>query len=178
VRSPYSRHKAGLEAMLDRLRRDHPQLREARIRPPVIGQALAAGELARFALGPAMPRLPLGRWGLPAPLPNALRMQAVHADVARSLGAAVHLGVPLPLAKLALQAGYRSRMDPLDPSWLALALSMPLIRSDRARRELGWAPTATAADVLREVAEGARSWRGGTSAALRPRLRWRGRRLP
>ncbi len=202
--STYSRHKATVEHLLDRL--DGP-LRVARLRPPVIGQWLAAGELQRLAVGAAFP-VPLTSLPVPMVLPRGLRMQAVHADdvaaavdlvlqqgegrtynlcadgvlrpgdLARCLGAPGAVEVPRLLARAALAVAHRVRLSPLEPAWLDLALSLPVVDDDRIRSRLGWRPTATAAEVLAEVTRGVHARAGSASPALRPRQLAHGRRLP
>ena len=43
---------------------------------------------------------------------------------------------------------------PVDPGWLTLAASAPLMSTERATTELGWAPTRDAPTVLRELLGG------------------------
>ena len=79
--SSYSRDKADVEALLDNVEDDHPQLRVVRMRPGLIFQRSAAAEIARYFVGPLAPLqlLRLGR--LPVvPYHPALRVQAEHAD--------------------------------------------------------------------------------------------------
>ena len=47
-------------------------------------------------------------------------------------------------------------MIPVDPGWLTLAASAPLMSTERATNELGWAPTHDAPSVLRELLGGLR----------------------
>lgn len=202
--STYSRHKATVEQLLDRL--DGP-LRVARLRPPLVGQWVAAGELQRFAAGPPLP-VPTRRVPLPLVLPTGLTMQAVHADdvasaidlalqhgaaraynvagdgvlsardLARALGAAGAFEVPRLAVRGGLTLAHRLRLSPLEPAWLDLALGMPVVDSARARSELAWRPTRTAAQVIEEVARGVHERAGSPSRALRPRQLAHGRRLP
>jgi hypothetical protein len=46
---------------------------------------------------------------------------------------------------------------PVDPGWIRLTASVPVLSTDKARTELGWHPTRSAADVLRELLDGLRS---------------------
>src|SRR5690606_26198321 len=84
--STYSRHKALVEAMLNRLERDRPALRVVRMRPGLIFQRSASAEIARYFAGPFLPRTLLGfALDQPGRLPvvpahPALRLPAVHAD--------------------------------------------------------------------------------------------------
>lgn len=82
--STYSRHKALVEMMLDRLEREQPSIRVVRLRPGLIFQRSAGTEIMRYFVGPFLPMGLLRRalrGGLPlVPTTSPLRMQAVHAD--------------------------------------------------------------------------------------------------
>jgi UDP-glucose 4-epimerase len=80
--STYSRHKADVEAELDRVALAHPSLRQVRLRPALIFQQASASEQRRLFAG-GFP------WNVVARRPRAvpllpdtprLRFQAVHAD--------------------------------------------------------------------------------------------------
>ena len=62
-------------------------------------------------------------------------------------------------ARAAVDLTWRSHLQPTPPGWLDMGMQAPLLRSDRARAELGWEPRVTAtealADVLRGLREGA-----------------------
>ncbi|MEH1012451.1 NAD-dependent epimerase/dehydratase family protein [Micromonospora sp. CPCC 206060] len=79
--SSYSRDKAEVEAMLDRVEAEQPGLRVVRLRPGLIFQREAGTEISRYFLGPLAPvrLLRFGRIPL-VPANRRLRMQAVHAD--------------------------------------------------------------------------------------------------
>jgi hypothetical protein len=51
-------------------------------------------------------------------------------------------------------------LHPAEPAWLDLLLSVPVMDTTRARRELGWAPRHSADDVLVEVLDGIRDGAG------------------
>jgi nucleoside-diphosphate-sugar epimerase len=42
----------------------------------------------------------------------------------------------------------------MDPGWLDIATTVPVMSTERARRELGWAPTIDARQALRQAVEG------------------------
>jgi hypothetical protein len=73
------------------------------------------------------------------------------------LGHATRIGPPLVGAgKPLVGAAWRARLVPVDPGWLALAASAPLMSTTRATSELEWAPTRDAPTVLRELLGGLR----------------------
>jgi UDP-glucose 4-epimerase len=76
----YSRHKAANERRLDRLEREHPELRIVRLRPGLIFKREAATEIRRLFAGPFLPGWLL-RPGLIPIVPDLprLRFQAVHS---------------------------------------------------------------------------------------------------
>jgi nucleoside-diphosphate-sugar epimerase len=80
----YSRHKAEVERILDRLEREHRGTRFVRLRPGLIFQREAGAEIRRYFAGPLLPSVLL-RPGLIPVVPSTprLRFQAVHTyDVA------------------------------------------------------------------------------------------------
>jgi nucleoside-diphosphate-sugar epimerase len=94
------------------------------------------------------------------PITRDLVAQALHARP-------VHL--PAPLLRALLSASWHLHVQPLEPGWLDLGRSVPLLDTARARRELDWQPrhdaTAALADALAGIADGA----GTASPVLRPR---------
>jgi UDP-glucose 4-epimerase len=139
-----------------------------RLRPGFVLQRSAGSALARYGLPAWLPRrlLPLV---VVLPLDRSLVIPVVHSDdVAdaivraleqRSAGAfnlmaeppvsrdvlaevldawAVH--VPAPLLHAVLTATWRMHLQPLEPGWFDLAMTVPLLDTSRARQELGWQP--------------------------------------
>jgi UDP-glucose 4-epimerase len=80
----YSRHKAAVERILDRLEREHPRTRFVRLRPGLIFQREAGSEIRRLFAGPLLPSALVRRGMIPiVPSTPRLRFQAVHGhDVA------------------------------------------------------------------------------------------------
>ncbi len=78
--------------------------------------------------------------------------------------------VPMPAAVLRGLADltWRLRLQPTDPGWVDLAFASPVMSTERARRELGWSPTRTAEETLRNWLDGMRQHVGGPSPVLRP----------
>jgi len=180
----YSRHKASVERDLDRLAREHPQLRVVRLRPGLIFKREAATEIRRLFIGPFLPRSLLHSKLFPvSPAISGLRFQAVHSDdvgdayrravlsdasgafniaadpvigseeIAQLLGARP-VKVSASLVRAVAAASFRLRLQPAEPGWFDMAVSVPLMSSERARRELGWAPRHASIEALRELFSG------------------------
>ncbi|TYC06508.1 NAD-dependent epimerase/dehydratase family protein [Micromonospora sp. WP24] len=182
--SSYSRDKAEVEALLDVAEREHPELRVVRMRPGLCFQRDAATEISRYFLGPLVPvqllrfnRIPL------VPTHRRLRMQAVQTDDVAEAYARVLLGdargafnlaadpvltpelvarhfhgwtvpVAAPVLRAAARLTWYARLQPIDAGWVQLALSVPLLSSERAESELGWRPRVDALTALRELFAG------------------------
>ena len=199
----YSRHKAAVEAMLDEVEREHPQLRIVRMRTSLVFQRGAASEVHRLFLG----HLP---WHLPRALrfiPSSPKLcfQATHADdiadayvraITRSVRGAFNVAaepvldpatiaqavhgrtVPLPmrLLRAGAAAAYRLRIQPSEPGWLDLALQTPIMDVSRARRELEWEAVHTSTAALVELLDGIGEGAGDATEPLTPRRRDRATR--
>ena len=194
----YSRHKAEVETLLDRLEAERPELRVVRLRPGLIFKRDAASGIRRLFAGPLLPTA-LVRRGLIAAVPDVPRLafQAVHShDVgeayrlalmgdargafniaaepvldARELARA--LGArPVPVPAKALRAGaalsYALRLQPSEPGWVDMGLGVPLMDTTRARDELGWTPRSSATDALLELLDGLRHGAGIDTPPLEP----------
>ncbi|HZO77944.1 MAG TPA: hypothetical protein VFB39_07865, partial [Solirubrobacteraceae bacterium] len=183
----YSRHKAMLERDLDLLEHDRPELRVIRMRPGLIFKAQAATEIRRLFAGPFLPGSIVTPKAIPVvPDTPGLRFQAVHShDVGDAyrlallssargpfniaadppIGAAELAGVlrarAVPLSAELLRGAaaltYALRLQPSEPGWVDMALSVPLMDTSRARTELGWAPRHGARETLDELLRGLRN---------------------
>ena len=184
LESSYSRHKALVEGMLNRIEADHPTLRVVRLRPGLIFQRLSGTEIGRYFAGPLLPARLLRFRRIPVvPWHPSLRVQAVHADdvadayarVLRSdvrgafnvaadpvldgaVAAKVFRGVPVPVPGVALHAAaaltWHLRLQPVDAGWVELGLRAPLMSTERISRELGWAARTDAVSALTELVAG------------------------
>ncbi len=182
----YSRHKAAVERDLDRLEREHPRLRVVRLRPGLIFKRDAATEIRRLFVGPLLPRAMLRSRLVPfTPDIPGLRFQAVHssdvgdayrravfsdASGAFNIAAEPAIGtaelirllnapprkVPASLVRRAAAVSFTLRLHPVEPGWLDMALSVPLMSTDRARQELGWEPRQSATEAIQELMVGMR----------------------
>ena len=179
----YSWEKAYVERLLDRHELDHPQQRVVRLRPAFTFRAEAAEQQRRLFLGPFLTRRLLRPGRLPVlPLPSSLRLQAIHtSDAAAAYLAAVttdvagafnvaatpvlgppELGeilrarpwhVPSEALRAATSAAFRARMIPTAPELFDLLMRVPVMSTERARRELRWRATTTAEDAVRAFLE-------------------------
>jgi UDP-glucose 4-epimerase len=195
----YSRHKAAVERALDRFDASTPSVSVARLRPALIFKAEAASGIRRLFAGPFLPNALINRTLIPiVPAVPGLRFQAVHSlDVGDAYRRAVfsdatgafniaadpvldpdRLGelldarpikMPARLLRAGAGATWHLRLQPTPPGWLDLALSVPLMSSERAKRELGWEPQRSAEEALLELLEGLRHGRGLPTPPLDPR---------
>lgn len=129
------------------------------------------------------------------PLPTSLVSQAVHAsDVASAFALAVEQraagafniaaepalgpeevarGVagarPVPFRREVLRAlvwaTWKLRLHATDPGWIDIATSVPLMSTQKARRELGWSPRMSSTDALAEIMAGLRDRAAKPSSA-------------
>jgi nucleoside-diphosphate-sugar epimerase len=196
--SGYSEDKAAVEALLDRVERDHPALRVVRIRPGLIFQRDAGAELTRYFIGPLVPVTllrPHRLWLVPRP--PGLRLQCVHADdvadayvraVLSDVRGAFNIAaepvlspeliadrfggstvpVPTQLLRAAARVSWLSRLQPAEPGWVTMAAQAPLMDCARARAELDWRPATDAVAALRELLDGIGAGAGTASPVLRP----------
>jgi nucleoside-diphosphate-sugar epimerase len=63
---------------------------------------------------------------------------------------------------------WRARLQPTEPGWLDMGLSVPLMDTTRARDELGWTPRRGAGDALLELLDGMRAGAGHPTPPLDP----------
>jgi nucleoside-diphosphate-sugar epimerase len=195
--SPYSRHKAAAERLLDAHERTWPDRVVTRMRPGIVGQRGAGSALLRYGVPAAVPSRVL-EWVPVLPLDRGLAIPMVHADdvadafvrvlEARAPGAfnlsaepavttdhiaealrarAVH--VPAPVVRTVASATWHARLQQVDPGWVDLGYAVPLLDCGRASRELGWAPAVDALTVLHETLAGMRDGAADRSPVLRPR---------
>ncbi|WP_137293894.1 NAD-dependent epimerase/dehydratase family protein [Nocardioides dongxiaopingii] len=195
--SPYSQHKAAAERLLDTFERTTTDHVVTRLRPGIVGQRGAGSALLRYGL-PALAPAGLVRLVPLLPVDRGLELPMVHADdvaeaIARVLDArapgpfnlaaapvitvehlaaalgARHVHVPLGVVRAAVAASWHARVQPLDPGWIDLAGSVPLMDCSRAEQELGWVPATDAVSTLQQVVDGMGERAHLPTPALRPR---------
>jgi UDP-glucose 4-epimerase len=180
----YAREKAYVERMLDAFEASTPDCRVVRLRPAFVFQQPAATEQRRLFAGPLVPGRLMRPELLPAlPVPRGIRLQTVHADdvadavvraVDRDVTGAFNLAadgvldesglaavvdarpvaVPARLFRGAMAAAWHSRAVPAPPDLFDALLALPTMSTRRARTELDWQPTVSAASALQEFLHG------------------------
>lgn len=193
----YSRSKSTAERMLDEHEATYPERVVTRLRPGIIGQRNAGSALLRYALPAIVPAGAVGRVPV-LPLDRGLVIPMVHTDdvadaivrvlrgsvpgpfnlsaepgvttvaIAGVLGArSVH--VPSSVVRAAMSASWHARLQQVDPGWLDLGFSVPLMDTTRAASELGWQARTDALSVLAETVAGMRDAASDSSPVLRAR---------
>jgi UDP-glucose 4-epimerase len=154
----YSRHKAEVERMLDRLEREQPQLRVVRMRPALIFKREAATEIRRLFAGPLLPRRLLAPGLIPlVPDVPDLRFQAVHsldvgeafrrALVSPGASGAYNLAAEPPLGPAELAEVLRARAVKTPPR-LPRALAVGTFALRLQPSEPGWLDMALAVPLM------------------------------
>jgi len=195
--SVYSRHKAAVERLLDRAEAAAPDMRIVRMRTSLVFQRRAASEIHRVFLGPFAPwHLPKPLRVVPRS--EQLTVQATHAsDVGRAYAAAVVRNVhgafniaaepvltpsiiaeavgarlaPVPVAALRAAAAlsFHLHLQPSEPGWIDMAVSVPTMDTTRARDELGWQAKMSATSALTELLAGIGDGAGTATPPLHAR---------
>ena len=194
----YARHKSEVESLLDGFERETPGVRVVRLRPALIFKREAASGIRRLFAGPFLPSPLVRRELIPVvPRTERFCFQAVHSrDVGDAYRLATLSEVrgpiniaaepvlnsevlgqllaarPLPVHPGLLRAGaalsYRLHLQPSEPGWLDMGLSVPLMDTTRAETELGWKPRYNADEALRELLGGIRDRAGIETPPLAP----------
>lgn len=195
--SPYSRHKALAERLLDAHVASGAGPRITRMRPGIVGQRTAGSALLRYGAPGYVPAAALNMVSV-LPIDRRLRIPMVHADdvatavelvlksssygafnlaaeppltgalIAQALGArTIHM--PTAVLRPAVALAWRAHLLQLDPGWIDLAIRVPLLDTTRARDALGWAPTVDATAALHDTVSGMLTAAAGTTPVLRQR---------
>lgn len=96
--------------------------------------------------------------------------------LARLLGGARVVRMPVAPVRAALAAGWHSHLLPASPHLFDAVLRLPVMDTGRARRELGWSPRWRADEALAEFLTGLRDGREGETPTLARRAPGGGRR--
>jgi nucleoside-diphosphate-sugar epimerase len=184
----YTREKAYLERVLDAFEAAHPDRRVVRMRPGFIFKREAAQEQRRIFGGPLVPNLSARLLPVVPDVPG-LRFQALHTDDVAEAYRLAALGdvrgpfnlaaepvvgtaelaelvgarpvrVPSALVRGVIWAGWQLNLVPASPGLFDAVLRLPIMDTSRARRELGWSPTRSSLDALREFLDGLRAGAG------------------
>lgn len=203
----YGREKSYLERALDSFEPAHPDIRVARLRPGFIFKRTSAPEQRRLFAGPLLPGRLMRPGMVPVvPDLPGLRLQTLHtvdaaegfrrAALGEARGAfnlaaepvvdarglaelfdARLVRLPRRAVRAAVAAAWHLHAIPASPQLLDLALSLPAMDTRRARTELGWEPTHSSMDALRDFLDGVRATAGGPTPPLAAHaggpLRWR-----
>ena len=175
-------------------------IRVVRVRSAFVFQPPAAPEQLRIFGGRLAPARLIGSRRLPVlPLPAGLRFQNVHAEDlaaaylatllrpvcgpfnvaadpvidARSLSSVLRaraVEVPPRLVRMSLAVAFHARLSPVEPGLLELFMTLPVMNTNRARRELGWAPRHSAVDALDYLVAGLAERQGAPTPAPRRAL--------
>lgn len=100
-----------------------------------------------------------GAFNLAAPPPMTV------PDIADLLGART-VTIPPTVARASFRAAWSARLQPVDVGWFDLAMRTPLLRTDRAVAQLGWAPRWSAQEALLDVLGGLRDGSGDRTPPL------------
>ncbi|WP_182354277.1 NAD-dependent epimerase/dehydratase family protein [Flaviflexus huanghaiensis] len=92
-------------------------------------------------------------------------------NLADIVGRGRYVHLPAGLVRAALAGGHKTHVVEMDEGWIDMALSVPMMDNSRAKSELGWQPTHSAADALRELVDAMIRGEGSASVPLRPRDR-------
>lgn len=80
---------------------------------------------------------------------------------------------PVPVSSRLARAGadlsWRFRLQPVPPGWLDLSRQVPIMDTQKARRELGWTPRYSADEALLDILEGLRTGTGLDTPPLSPK---------
>ena len=192
----YCREKAYVERLLDAFERRGTGARVVRLRPAFVFRRVAASEQRRIFAGPLARPAFFARGRLPVvPLPSGLRFQAVHTgdvaaavvacvertfhgpvnlagpgvlgpdEVGRVLGART-VSVPAGLVRGGLAGAFRARLAPVPPELFDAFARLPVMATDRARKDLEWQPEHTAEDAVAAFVSGAHQRAGSAMPPL------------
>jgi UDP-glucose 4-epimerase len=194
----YSRHKAEVERRLNRFENEHPATRVVRLRPGLIFKREAATGIRRLFAGPLLPSPLVAPSRLPfVPDIPGLRFQAVHSydvgdayrrallrDVSGAFNVAAEpvldpivlgdvLGarpvrVSRRIARAAAALSFRLHLQPSEPGWLDMGLEVPIMDTTRAQTELGWQPSRSSGEAVRELLAGMGERAGFNTPPLDP----------
>jgi UDP-glucose 4-epimerase len=77
--------------------------------------------------------------------------------------------VSAQVARASARLSWQLRLQPVSEGWLDMAMSVPVMDTSRARRELGWTPERSADEALLDLLEGLRARAGLDTPPLSPK---------
>jgi UDP-glucose 4-epimerase len=77
--------------------------------------------------------------------------------------------VSAQVARVSARLSWQLRLQPVSEGWLDMAMSVPVMDTSRARRELGWTPERSADEALLDLLEGLRARAGLDTPPLSPK---------
>lgn len=129
--------------------------------PGLAGQVLHADDVAELY------RLACTSPGARGPYNAATNPPLDAQSLGHMLGARP-IGFPPRLARAVVKLTWRAHLQPVSAGWLDIALGVPIIKTDRARKELGWTPKHDAEAVIRELLDGLHEGDGFPTPPLEP----------
>lgn len=115
--------------------------------PGLAGQVIHAMDVAE--LYRAVVRSPTARGAY-----NAATQPPLDADALARLMHARPVSVPRRAVRAFVGATWKAHLQPVSPDWLDVVLGVPVMRTDRARTELGWEAQRTSEEVMQELLDG------------------------
>jgi hypothetical protein len=73
------------------------------------------------------------------------------------------------VARSLIDTLWHLRLQPIDPGWLDVIVSMPLLNTQRAQEMLGWYPQHTSQQAVAELVEGLRRNEGAARPVVSSR---------
>jgi UDP-glucose 4-epimerase len=73
---------------------------------------------------------------------------------------------PPAVLRAGAAAAFALRLTPTEPGWLEIALSVPMMSTERAERVLGFVPLRSGEEALRELCDGLRDGAEGDTPTL------------
>jgi nucleoside-diphosphate-sugar epimerase len=89
-------------------------------------------------------------------------------ELARILDART-MSLSAQAARAGARLSWQLRLQPVSEGWLDMAMSVPIMDTGRARRELGWEPKRSADEALLDLLEGLRTGSGLDTPPLSPK---------
>ncbi|HEX3733042.1 MAG TPA: NAD-dependent epimerase/dehydratase family protein [Mycobacteriales bacterium] len=73
--------------------------------------------------------------------------------IARAIGAKSTIPFRAAVLRAIVDMTWRAGIQATDPGWLDLATALPIMSTERARRELGWSPAVSSVEAIAEIVD-------------------------